>query len=118
MDDKEVHEARSLMARNSTERVAWWQVRYGVERICFFSAHQVLSRRKQHINSPSVYKMWYYADFKGGDVFAPLRVGRPSTEVISSFIFIAFYVSINLCFCYTDESSGIRKYFTSMKTRA
>ena len=34
-----LHEARSLVARNSAERVAWGQVRSGVERIRFFSTH-------------------------------------------------------------------------------
>ena len=35
MDDRELHGVRGLIARNSTERGVWWQVRSGVERICF-----------------------------------------------------------------------------------
>ena len=57
----------AMMARNSTERVAWWHVRSGVVRTVFF---YTLSQQQESTQLFQHWKMWCYAGFKGVCVFA------------------------------------------------
>ena len=101
------------MANNSMERGATCQVRCEAYRIRLFSAHHVMSRRRN--NSASIYKLHVIMlVLKGMTRF----IFRNYLVLFFSLYFFYYTMDKLSCTAATGEPKDIRKKFENLKTPA